>query len=102
MANLSTAMVVNNRPLGWLQAATMASADWSDAIAQALYQSDEGLDGLVWRSGQFDDALAIVLWATRDRPGDLDVVDDRTLIRVGSTFCDAQLPLARAKIVITP
>ncbi|MHB8324554.1 MAG: RES family NAD+ phosphorylase, partial [Candidatus Dormibacteria bacterium] len=42
------------------------------AVAQDLYQRDEGLDGLVWRSRQFDDALAIVLWGTRVGPGDLE------------------------------
>jgi hypothetical protein len=57
---------------------------------------------LVWRSRQFDDALAVVLWATRAQADDLEVVEDRILIGVGAAFHEAQLILARARIAITP
>ncbi|MHB1640261.1 MAG: RES family NAD+ phosphorylase [Candidatus Dormibacteria bacterium] len=90
---VSRAVLIESGPSGYARTA---------AVAQDLYQGDERLDGLVWRSRQFDDALAVVLWATRVGPGDLEVVEERTLIGVGFAFHEAQLLLARARIVITP
>lgn len=90
---VSRAVLIESGPSGYGRTAE---------VAQDLYWSDEHLDGLAWRSRQFDDALAVVLWATRVGLEDLELVEDRTLIGVGAAFHETQLVLARARIVITP
>jgi len=47
------------------------------AWGQALYDHAANYDGLVWRSRQFNDSYALMLWGTRvDRFNDLDIDEE--------------------------
>lgn len=51
--------------------------------AQALHQSDETLDGLVWVSRQYDTSLALVLFGDRVRRAELEIAESPLPLHLG-------------------
>jgi RES domain len=80
-----------------------SDADQYPALAawgQALHDCPAAPDGLVWRSRQYDDAYAVLLFADRVRRADLDVVTPPLPLALG-TGRDRVLELAeRAGITL--